>query len=80
MNMPPEIVHKVCHDYTIAGFKAIVEANQKPTRPLRFLYMSGVAARDPTRAHPKDIVVWSPQRYEKYCRMRVSIATSICIE
>ncbi len=46
--MNPADVKRVCHDYTMAGLRAIYEAG--PARPFRFLYMSGSnAVRDPAK-------------------------------
>jgi hypothetical protein len=61
-------VRRVCHDYTLAGLQAMVEAHGKSgsnAAPLRFMYMSGSAAeRD-----PKKVPILMPE----YLLMRVSI-------
>ena len=62
------------HDSTIAGFKAILEADPKPKQPFRFLYMSGVAAFDPDGpAHSRTISSWVPKAMKEQCLMRVSL-------
>lgn len=63
--MPWAEVKRVCHDYTIAGLEAIFEGRgTDKSTPLRFLYMSGVAAeRDQSK---------TPTFMAKYSLMRVS--------
>lgn len=64
-SMDPAQVKRVCHDYTMAGLKAMHEAG--PAKPFRFLYMSGNnAVRDPARR---------PRILGDYCVMRVSYTT-----
>jgi hypothetical protein len=64
-SVPWDEVVKVCHDYTMAGLQAICEARgSAKSSPLRFLYMSGMAAeRDQTKP---------PKFMPKYCLLRVS--------
>src|ERR1700761_770401 len=63
-SMDFEIVRRVCHDYTLVGLRAMVEARKETTTPFRFLYMSGSAAeRDPTK---------TPRFMPQYSSMRVS--------
>ncbi|KAJ5610742.1 hypothetical protein N7510_007461 [Penicillium lagena] len=75
-------VKRVCHDCTIAGFKAMYEAG--PARPFRFLYFSAEGTpRDPTqrpvfkgdyqvmRCETELMVLKFPQEYE---RVEVCIA------
>lgn len=63
-SLPWDEVVKTCHDYTMTGLKAMVEARGSgKTAPLRFLYMSGVAAeRDQTK---------TPRFMPKYTLLRV---------
>jgi uncharacterized protein YbjT (DUF2867 family) len=58
-----EEVTRVCRDSTVAGFEAIVAAG--PSKPFRFLYMSGPnAQRDQTNP---------PWVYADYALLRVSL-------
>ncbi|ETI25484.1 hypothetical protein G647_02257 [Cladophialophora carrionii CBS 160.54] len=62
-SLPWEEVVKVCHDYTMTGLQAIVEARgSAKSTPLRFLYMSGDSAeRDQTK---------TPRLMAQYCLLR----------
>jgi len=43
-------VRRICHDYTLIGLKAMVEARRSTSTTFRFMYMSGIAAeRDQTK-------------------------------
>jgi hypothetical protein len=63
-SLPWDDVYRVCHEYTMAGLSAIFDVRgTNKTTPLRFLYMSGIAAeRDQSK---------SPKFMPKYCLMRV---------
>jgi hypothetical protein len=65
--MPFDTVRKVCQEWTLAGFKAVLDAN--PNKPLRFLYMSGAASSDPSHDQNKS---WTPKSMLQYAQMRVS--------
>ncbi|OCT47174.1 hypothetical protein CLCR_02569 [Cladophialophora carrionii] len=63
-SLPWDEVVKVCHDYTMTGLQAIVEARGSAAKstPLRFLYMSGDSAeRDQTK---------TPRLMAQYCLLR----------
>ncbi|KAJ9610681.1 hypothetical protein H2200_005458 [Cladophialophora chaetospira] len=64
-SLPWDEVLKTCHDYTMEGLKAIFETRGSgKATPLRFLYMSGVAAeRDQTKT-PKFMAQYTLMRGE----------------
>ncbi|KAH8725390.1 hypothetical protein GQ44DRAFT_826520 [Phaeosphaeriaceae sp. PMI808] len=75
--LPPETVRKVCQEWAVAGFKAILEANSNQKNRLRFLYMSGAAASDPANPHSKDVKVWMPKYMIDYSKMRGETVTQL---
>ncbi|KAK4944603.1 hypothetical protein LTR10_016037 [Elasticomyces elasticus] len=64
-SMPWDEVKRVCQNYTMSGLQAIFEARGTSTStPLRFLYMSGIAAeRDQTKT-PRFMAQYSLMRGE----------------
>ncbi|KAF8313607.1 hypothetical protein DL93DRAFT_2058802 [Clavulina sp. PMI_390] len=64
-NFPFEEVVRVCQTSTLAGLRAMVES--QPTKPFRFMYVSGIAVeRDQTK---------TPPFFPEYLLMRVSAKT-----
>jgi len=60
--LPFEQVRRVCLEYALIGLKTITEARETSTKPLRFIYMSGIAAeRDQTK---------TPRLMAEHCLMR----------